>query len=98
MKSTSETSQLNLRYNYDANIVKPSLDSGIVRSIDTLSIILQRHERVSQPCETHGHVTRRMSPGVALRIKAVYPAGLTQPRHTGVSTGRVCHTDSHMGV
>ncbi|KHG19039.1 hypothetical protein F383_25795 [Gossypium arboreum] len=34
----------------------------------------------------------RVSPGVALRIKSVYPTGLTRPGHTEVSTGCVWYT------
>ncbi|KHG00373.1 hypothetical protein F383_19245 [Gossypium arboreum] len=42
----------------------------------------------------HGHV----SPGVPFKLKSIYPIDLAQPRHTGVSTGRVWHTGWHMGV
>ncbi|KHG08115.1 Alanine--tRNA ligase [Gossypium arboreum] len=50
--------------------------------------------RVRHTIMLHG----RVSPGVGLRIKSVYPIGLTQPRHTDVSTGRVYYKGLHTGV
>ncbi|KHG07920.1 Aminoacyl tRNA synthase complex-interacting multifunctional 2 [Gossypium arboreum] len=45
------------------------------------------HERVSQPCETHGYVARSCVPWGTLQLYVSQTR--PQPRHTGASCSRV---------